>query len=62
MLGIELESAERTGRVVADALRSGWLVIGEGEELSVLSLTPPLAIAEPLLTRGLDRIVELCLA
>jgi 4-aminobutyrate aminotransferase/(S)-3-amino-2-methylpropionate transaminase len=60
MIGIELDSAARSKRVVSSALRSGWLLAGESEDLRVLSLTPALNIPERLLESGLDRLVELC--
>jgi 4-aminobutyrate aminotransferase/(S)-3-amino-2-methylpropionate transaminase len=60
MLGIELDSPASAERALVEALRSGWILIGESEDLRVLSLTPALNISEGLLQRGLDRIVELC--
>lgn len=59
MLGIELDSPERADRVIGDALRSGWILLGEGYDGRVLSLTPPLTIAERLLDGAADRLVEL---
>ncbi|MFQ5699632.1 MAG: aspartate aminotransferase family protein [Myxococcota bacterium] len=62
MLGIELDSRGAADRVIGEALRSGWILVGEGSELRVLSLTPALSIDEALLDRALDRIIELCRA
>ena len=60
MIGIELDSPASARRVTEAALRSGWILIGESEDLRVLSLTPALSISDSLLESGLDRIVELC--
>ena len=60
MIGIELDSPASAQRVTEAALRSGWILIGESEDLRVLSLTPALSIPDSLLESGLDRIVELC--
>lgn len=60
MLGVELDSSAGVDRVIGEALRSGWILIGEGPDLRVLSLTPALSIPEALLERALDRIIELC--
>lgn len=57
MVGIDLvrdrESREpdgaRAGRVVAEALRRGWILLAGGPEGNVLSLSPPLTIEERLL-------------
>jgi 4-aminobutyrate aminotransferase/(S)-3-amino-2-methylpropionate transaminase len=62
MIGIELDSPASADRVIGAALRSGWILIGESEDLRVLSLTPALNISQSLLESGLDRIVELCAA
>ena len=59
MIGIELDSAERAERVVAQALRAGWILLGEGPDGRVLSLTPPLVIGSELLDGAADRLVEL---
>jgi acetylornithine/succinyldiaminopimelate/putrescine aminotransferase len=53
MLGIELASSERALAAAQALLQSGWIVLCEGERASVLSLTPPLTIDEPLLDAGL---------
>jgi 4-aminobutyrate aminotransferase/(S)-3-amino-2-methylpropionate transaminase len=60
MIGIELDSRASADRAIGEALRSGWILAGESEDLRVLSLTPALNISESVLASGLDRIVELC--
>jgi 4-aminobutyrate aminotransferase/(S)-3-amino-2-methylpropionate transaminase len=59
MIGIELDTATTASRAVRDALRSGWIVIGEGEDGRVLTLSPPLNISDTLLDGALERLVEL---
>ncbi len=59
LAGIELDTPERAARVVREALGSGWILLAEGADARVLSLTPPLTIPEPLLDAALDRLVEL---
>jgi 4-aminobutyrate aminotransferase/(S)-3-amino-2-methylpropionate transaminase len=59
MLGIELDTAARAARAVEDALASGWILIQEGPDGRVLSLTPPLNVAESLLERATARLAEL---
>ncbi len=59
MAGIELDSAARAAHIVRQALESGWILLGEGADGRVLSLTPPLVISEPVLDAALDRLVEL---
>ena len=59
MIGIELDSGARADETIAAALRSGWILLGEGEDGRVLSLTPPLTIDEALLHGAVDRLVEL---
>ena len=59
MLGIELDTPDRAERAVSEALRTGWILIQEGPDGRVLSLTPPLNVAEPLLERATERLVEL---
>ena len=56
MLGVELidpdaggPATSLAGRVVVEALREGWIVLADGPAANVLSLTPPLTIAETLL-------------
>ena len=57
MLGIELDTAAVAQRVVAAMLSEGWILLAEGVEGRVLSLTPPLTISEELLDRATDRLV-----
>ena len=57
MLGIELDTAATAQRVVAAMLSEGWILLAEGGEGRVLSLTPPLTISEQLLDRATDRLV-----
>ena len=59
LLGIELDEPAQATRVVHEALRSGWILLAEGADARVLTLTPPLTISEALLDRALDRLVEL---
>ncbi len=59
LLGIELDQPARAARVVREALRSGWILLAEGPDARVLSLTPPLTISEGLLERAIDQLVEL---
>ncbi|HSM09702.1 MAG TPA: aminotransferase class III-fold pyridoxal phosphate-dependent enzyme [Gemmatimonadota bacterium] len=65
MLGLELAdpdsgrpATELTGRLVHAALRRGWIVLPDGPDASVLSFTPPLTIAEPLLERATAMLEE----
>ncbi len=59
MIGIELDSGARAARVVDQALLSGWILLGEGADGRVLSLTPPLGIGQDVLDGAADRLVEL---
>jgi 4-aminobutyrate aminotransferase/(S)-3-amino-2-methylpropionate transaminase len=59
LLGVELDSPARAARVARGALDSGWIVLREGDDGRVLSLTPPLTIRSELLFRGLDRLAAL---
>ena len=59
MLGIELDTPGRAARAVADALAAGWILIQEGPDGRVLSLTPALNTAESLLERATAVLVEL---
>jgi len=59
MLGIELDSREKANAAIRGALESGWILLGEGDDGRVLSITPPLTIAEDVLDGGLVRLVEL---
>ncbi len=58
MLGIELDTADAAQRVVAAMLSEGWILLAEGVEGRVLSLTPPLTISEELLDLATDRLVS----
>jgi len=58
MLGLELvdpasgrPATELAGHLAHAALRRGWIVLPDGPDASIVSLTPPLTIAEPLLER-----------
>ena len=59
MIGIELASGASAGRAIDAALAAGWILIGEGEDGRVLSLTPPLTISEALLDGAAEVLVEL---
>lgn len=66
MLGLELVDPETgeaaaglAARLTAAALARGWIVLPDGPDASVLSLTPPLTIAESLLTRATETFDEL---
>ena len=59
MLGIELDTPGRAARAVVDALASGWILIQEGPDRRVLSLTPALNTAESLLELATARLAEL---
>lgn len=67
MFGIELvderggPDGELASRVVVEALRRGWIVLAEGPDANVISLTPPLIIAQDLLeaaVRMLDDVLR----
>ena len=66
MLGVELvepetgePATERTGRIVVEALRRGWILLGDGPSANVIALTPPLTIACDLLARATELLDEL---
>ena len=59
MLGIELDTPARAARAVDAALASGWILIQEGPDGRVLSLTPALNTAESLLEAATGRLAEL---
>jgi 4-aminobutyrate aminotransferase/(S)-3-amino-2-methylpropionate transaminase len=59
LLGVELDSARTAARVVRQALRSGWILIAEGREGRVLTLSPALNIPDALLDGAVARLVEL---
>ena len=48
-VGVQLDSAARTLAVARRLLERGYIVVTSGPRGDVLSLTPPLTIAEPLL-------------
>lgn len=61
MLGVELAdpgtgrpATEVAGQIVVESLRRGWIVLADGPAANVVSLTPPLTIAEALLERFAD--------
>lgn len=64
MFGIELvdengnPDGELARRVVVEALRRGWIILAEGPEGNVISLTPPLIIAESLLDAAVEMLAE----
>jgi 4-aminobutyrate aminotransferase/(S)-3-amino-2-methylpropionate transaminase len=59
LIGIEVETASTASRLVREALQSGWILIGEGEEGRVLTLSPPLNIPDRLLSGAARQLVEL---
>ncbi|MFQ5512830.1 MAG: aspartate aminotransferase family protein [Myxococcota bacterium] len=59
MHGIELEDPKRAAAIVHEALRRGWILLADGPRASVLTLTPPLTIAEPVLDAAVDLLLEL---
>lgn len=60
MWGIQLRDAEQARTTAERALRKGVIVLQAGSDGDVLSLTPPLTIAEDELMRGVD-VIETCL-
>jgi 4-aminobutyrate aminotransferase-like enzyme len=50
MIGIELDSAERTSALVHDLLTRGYITVPAGVGGNVLSLTPPFTISSELLS------------
>jgi 4-aminobutyrate aminotransferase-like enzyme len=59
MLGVELDTPERSDEVVERALQAGWILIQAGPDGRVLSLTPPLNVSESLLERATGMLLEL---
>jgi 4-aminobutyrate aminotransferase/(S)-3-amino-2-methylpropionate transaminase len=59
LLGIELDTGEAAERVVREALRSGWMLLGEGEGGRVLTLSPALNVADSILDGAVERLAEL---
>jgi 4-aminobutyrate aminotransferase/(S)-3-amino-2-methylpropionate transaminase len=58
LLAIECDTGERVSRACARALAQGVIVLPSGDDGGVLSLTPPLGIAEPLLDDALARVAD----
>jgi 4-aminobutyrate aminotransferase/(S)-3-amino-2-methylpropionate transaminase len=54
LIGIELDSAERTLAVWHAALRRGVITLPSGDDARVLSITPPLSIETDVLCFALD--------
>jgi 4-aminobutyrate aminotransferase/(S)-3-amino-2-methylpropionate transaminase len=61
LLGIELDTTERTLAAWQQALRRGVIVLPSGDDSRVLSITPPLTIETDILCEALDRLAE-CVA
>ena len=59
LIGIELDDPREAARVARDALRSGWIVLGEGEDGRVLTLSPALNIPDPLLDGAVTELAGL---
>jgi 4-aminobutyrate aminotransferase-like enzyme len=59
MWGIELSGGAAAARVVKEALASGMIVLQSGPEGNVISITPPLVIAQAALLDAIDRIEAL---
>jgi len=59
LIGIELDTPERAEQAVRRALGAGWILIQEGVDGRVLSLTPPLNIDESLLDAANVMLAEL---
>ena len=65
MVGLQLrDPADRvpashiTGRILARALKRGWLLLGAGTAGEVISLSPPLTIERDLLDRAVEALEE----
>lgn len=56
LLGIELEDARHAEGVVRAMLAEGWILLAEGADARVLSLSPPLTIREELLELAATRL------
>ena len=52
MIGVEVSSGEEAFRIVKAMLRQGFIVLPEGEQGNIISLTPPLTISEIDLRRA----------
>jgi len=59
MLGVELDDPERAFGICEAALERGWILLGEGRDGEVISMTPALNVPESLLDAGVDCLVEL---
>ncbi len=59
LIGIEVENGAIASDVIGRALRSGWMLIGEGEDGNVLTLSPALNVSDAILDAAVDRIAEL---
>jgi len=58
MWGLELRSARTAARVVKDALAAGVIIVQSGEDGNIISITPPLVIAEGELFGAIEKIAE----
>jgi 4-aminobutyrate aminotransferase/(S)-3-amino-2-methylpropionate transaminase len=58
LLAVECDTAKRSLRACAEALRRGVIVVPSGDDGRVLSITPPLSIESDLLMDALDRLAE----
>ncbi len=59
LVGIELDSTAAATRAVDAALRTGWIVLPEGADARVISLTPPLVISDDLLDAAADALARI---
>src|SRR5262245_48186833 len=58
LLAIECDTPERAAGACAQALARGVIVVPSGDDGRVVSLSPPLSIAEPLLEDALARVAD----
>jgi 4-aminobutyrate aminotransferase/(S)-3-amino-2-methylpropionate transaminase len=58
LLGVELDTTERTLEAFRACLRRGVITLPSGDDGRVLSLTPPLSIEAEMLCHALDVVVE----
>ncbi len=56
---MKVENGAIASDVIGRALRSGWMLIGEGEDGNVLTLSPALNVSDAILDAAVDRIAEL---
>jgi 4-aminobutyrate aminotransferase/(S)-3-amino-2-methylpropionate transaminase len=61
MIGIECDSPARAAAACRAALERGLILLPSGDDGRVLSITPPLCIEGPALSRALETLLE-CLA